>query len=407
MLQGMVAKGATDILFSTGSPPMGRFGGRLRPISSDRFSNELLEKMVYALMNDEQRTKFEMTGELDLTVNISGVGRFRSNVFRQRGSVAVAFRPIVAKIPSLQEQGLPEAIAEILMGRDGLVLVTGPGDSGKTTTLASLVNHINENREGHVVTFEDPVEFIHETRKSLVDQREIGRDTASYASGLKMVRNQAPDVLLIDQLPDMETIAGALRLAESGNLVLSSLPTRSATQAVDRLINVFPPYQQQQIRTQVAMTLRAVLAQQLVPGTDGKSRVLAREVLLVNKSIRQLILDEKVHLIPNAINSAVHTGMISMDASLRKLRDEGAISLDSAVARASDPSSMSSAARTEGDLGTLEKALYDQNIQVRKKAEAQLQLMAGQGNEAAQEVLNQFAQFYQTNFEEKKLGVRR
>ncbi|MBI4866678.1 MAG: PilT/PilU family type 4a pilus ATPase [Candidatus Wallbacteria bacterium] len=408
MLQDMVSKGATDIIFSTGSAPAGRFGGRLLPYNQDKFPAELLNKMVFdVMMNEEQRTRFEMTGEMDLTVNLAGVGRFRANVYRQRGELAVAFRTIMSRIPSLTELELPESVRRLLDFPDGLILVAGPSDSGRTTTVASMLDHVNNTRECHIVTVEDPVEFIHTTRKSLISQRELGRDTASYASALKVILKQAPDVVFIDEMPDLETIVGVLKLAETGHLVITTVPARTSGQAVDRLINLFPPYQQQQIRTQLAMTLRGVIAQQLLPGVSDAQRVAAREVLIAAPPIVSLIQEGKTHLIPNVVAQGGALGMIAMDEHLRQLAEAGRIAPRVAMARATDSAKMVDAQRGQADLANLEKALYDPSADRRKAAELELQKLASTGNKGASEILEQFARFYQTNFDDKKIGVRR
>ncbi len=408
MLQNMVAKGASDIIFSAGSPPVGRFGGKLRPYNQEKFPAELLKKMVFeVMMNDEQRTQFDMTGELDMTLDIPGVGRFRANVFRQKAGVAVAFRTIMGQIPSLQELGIPEMVSKLLEQPEGLILVAGPSDSGKTTTVASMLDHVNNTRECHIITVEDPIEFVHQTKKSLVNQRQLGRDTASYTSALKVVLKQAPDVIYIDEMPDLETIAGVLKLAETGHLVITTLPARTAGQAVDRLINIFPPYQQQQIRTQLGMTIRAVIAQQLLPSIAGDARIAAREIMIAAPPIVRLIQEGKTHLIPNAISQSSALGMVTMDTHLQQLAGEGKISNRSAVASATDSSKMTDAARVDSDLSALEKSLYDQSPDKRRAAEVELKKLADGGSEAAQEILNQFASFYQTNFDEKKVGLRK
>ncbi|MBI3891038.1 MAG: Flp pilus assembly complex ATPase component TadA, partial [Candidatus Wallbacteria bacterium] len=317
------------------------------------------------------------------------------------------FRTIMGRIPSLQELEFSDSVQRLLDFSDGLILVAGPSDSGKTTTVASMLDHVNNTRECHIVTVEDPVEFIHTTKKSLVSQRELGRDTASYSSAIKVILKQAPDVIFIDEMPDLETIVGVLKLAETGHLAISTVPARTTGAAIDRLINLFPPYQQQQIRTQLAMTLRGVVSQQLLPGVSGAQRVAAREVLIAAPPVVSLIQEGKTHLIPNVIAQGAALGMISMDAHLRQLAEAGRIAARVAMARATDTGKMIEAQRTDSDLANLEKALYDPSADRRKAAELELKKRAADGNKGASEILEQFSRFYQTNFDDKKIGLRR
>ena len=408
MLDDMVKRGSTDIILSANHVPMCRIGGRLVPYGQEVFKPELIRKMVCDVMLDEaQRARFEQAGETDVTVNLAGVGRFRASVYRQRGEMAVAFRTIRSQPPGLAELGLPEIVSRLLEHEDGLILVAGPSDSGKTTTVASMLDHLNATRECHIVTVEDPIEFIHGTKKGLVSQRELGRDTASYKTALRGILKQAPDVVFVDELPDLETIAGALKLAETGHLVLSTLPARSAALAIDRLIDIFPPYQQQQIRTQLALTLRGIIVQQLLPAASGTDRVAAREVLVATPAVATLIRDGKTHLIPGVIAQGGDPGMLSMDAELLRLKSAGLIGEQVAIARANDPGAMTGARRAETDLAALEKQLYDQEPGKRQGAELALKKLAAAGNRGATEILEQFGRFYQTNFEERKIGLRR
>ncbi|MBI4870300.1 MAG: PilT/PilU family type 4a pilus ATPase [Candidatus Riflebacteria bacterium] len=408
MLSDMVTRGATDILLSANHTPMCRFGDRLLPYGEEPFRAELIRKMVFEVMLDEEhRSEFEETGETDVTVNLQGVGRFRASVYRQRGEMSVAFRTIRARVPTLEELQLPPSVERLLDAVDGLVLVGGPSDSGKTTTVAAMLDHLNARREGHIVTVEDPIEFILPSKKCLVSQRELGRDTASYRTALKVILRQAPDIVFIDEMPDLETVAGVLKLAETGHLVISTLPARTAAQAVDRLIDIFPPYQQQQIRAQLALTLRGIVIQQLLPATNGSDRIAAREVLVATPSVTSLIQENKTHLLPNVIAQNGSDGMVSMDTELRRLAESGTISEPMALARASDPAALASAHPADTSLAGLEKALYDHAAEKRRAAEMELKRLAAGGNRSAADILEQFGRFYQTNFEERKIGLRR
>lgn len=305
---------------------MVRFQGRLRAYGKEVLTPELSKRMVYSLLDDEQKAKFEETLELDLSISIKNVGRFRVNCYRQQNFVGAAFRVIMSRIPTMEELKLPPVVQQFVYYGQGLVLVTGPTGSGKSTTLAAIVDKINESQKQHIITIEDPIEYVHAHNRCLVDQREVGNDTLSFANALKYVLRQDPDVVLVGEMRDLETIAAALTLAETGHLVFSTLHTQNAAQTIDRIVDVFPPYQQQQIRVQVSLTLKAVVSQLLLPSTDNFSRVCAREIMIMNPSIANLIREGKTHMITNVIQTGASEGMQTMDDSLQLLMEAGLIS---------------------------------------------------------------------------------
>jgi twitching motility protein PilT len=284
-------------------------------------------------MNEVQTRKFSEQGELDFSYSLTGVGRFRVNAFRQRGSVGVVIRLIPFNIPTPDQLSLPPVCMDFATLHKGLVLVTGPTGSGKSTTLASLVDSINRTRSAHIVTVEDPIEYLHQHRLSLVNQREIGYDTLSFANALRAVLRQDPDVILVGEMRDLETISTAVTAAETGHLVFSTLHTNDATQAVDRMIDVFPPHQQQQIRVQLATVLQGVIAQQLLPRADQKGRVAALEILLATPAVRNLIREGKTYQIPTVIQTNGKLGMQSMEKAIQDLQRAGRISPEVALER--------------------------------------------------------------------------
>jgi twitching motility protein PilT len=315
---------------------MVRFQGRLRPYGKEPLTPELSKRMVYSLLDDEQKAVFEEKLELDLSISIKGIGRFRVNCYKQQGFVGAAFRVIMAEIPTLDQLRLPPVIRQMCHYPNGLVLVTGPTGSGKSTTLAAMVNEINEQHKYHLVTIEDPIEFVHSHKASLVDQREVGVDTLNFQNALKYVLRQNPDVIMVGEMRDLETIAAALTLAETGHLVFSTLHTTSAAQTIDRIVDVFPPYQQQQIRVQVSLCLRAVVCQLLLPSTDAFSRVAAREIMVNTAATANLIREGKSHMITNVIQTQKQLGMCTMDDSVLELVGTQKVTKETAMARLSD-----------------------------------------------------------------------
>ncbi len=320
LLRYAVRMGASDLHLTASMPPTIRLHGALRPMEEmARIDNETLRALIYGVLTQSQREQFEAEHELDTSHEIAGVGRFRVNVCMQRGTVAVALRPIPRQVPPLETLGLPDAVAIFAHLRRGLVLVTGPTGSGKSTTLASLIDVINTTRPLHVVTVEDPIEFIHEHKHSIVTQREVGDDTVSFAEALRRALRQDPDVILVGEMRDLETISTALTAAETGHLVLATLHTQDAPSTIDRVIDVFPPNQQEQIRIQLASSLAGVVTQQLVPTADGKGRVVAAEVLVCTPAMQNLIRGAKTHQIYSLMQTGAQHGMQTMDQSLAQL----------------------------------------------------------------------------------------
>jgi twitching motility protein PilT len=338
LLVALMDLGGSDLHLSAGSPPQMRLNGRLMEMEGyDRLRPEELRSMVYDILSVRQREKFEEEFELDASHPVAGRGRFRVNVFLQRGSVGVVMRAIPNRIESLSALGMPPIVSELAMKPRGLVLVTGATGSGKTTTLASMVDLINTERSLHIMTVEDPIEFMHSHRSSVVNQREVGTDTTSFARALISALRQDPDVILVGEMRDPETMATALTAAETGHLVLATLHTHDAPGSVERIIDVFPPFQQQQVRVQLAESIQGVISQQLLPTTDGLGRVPAVEVLVATPAVRNLIREGKVPQIKSAMQAGGKFGMQTMDNSLADLARAGRVDLAIASERAASP----------------------------------------------------------------------
>mgnify|MGYP006269024551 CR=1 FL=1 len=325
---------ASDLHLTVGAAPTIRVDGRLVPLDEPVVDQTSLRSAVDALLRPDQRERFDREKELDFAHEIPGRSRFRVNLYQQRGSIGVALRAIPTDIPALEDLGLPATVAEFAKLPRGLVLVTGVTGSGKSTTLASLLDVINGERHDHIMTVEDPIEFEHRNRNCIVNQREVGEDTHSFAEALKHVLRQDPDVILIGEMRDPETIATAITAAETGHLVFATLHTVDAPQTIDRIIDVFPPYQQAQVRIQLAGTLRGVVAQQLLPHAKGTGRVVATEVLWVTPAVRNLIRESKTFQIPSVIQSGARYGMQTMDQSLAALVSNGKVAKELAFERA-------------------------------------------------------------------------
>jgi twitching motility protein PilT len=335
LLKYAVEYGASDLHLTVGRPPMVRINGRLVPSGYDEvLTGEDTKALAYSILTEEQIEQYEEEHELDLSYGIPDVSRFRVNVFRQRGQVAGVFRTIGEDIFTMEELDLPECVYQLARLPRGLVCVTGPTGCGKSTTLSAMINLINHERECHIVTIEDPIEFVHPHINSTVNQRELGSDTLSFPRALKSVLREDPDVILVGEMRDLETIAAALTLAETGHLVLSTLHTQDAAQTVDRIIDVFPPYQQEQIRVQLGGTLKGVISQLLVPRADGEGRVAVREILVVNPAVSNIIREGKTHQIYSALQTGFNEGMVTMERSLGELHGAGVISEDEGASRA-------------------------------------------------------------------------
>lgn len=332
--------GASDVHLTVGIPPKMRVNGDLITMDYPKLMPADTLDILIGVMSEAQRERFEERGEYDFSFSISCCGRFRVNAYKQRGSVAMAFRLVATSIPSPEELGVPESVIELYQRRRGLVLVTGPTGSGKSTTLAAIIDKINNNRDAHVITLEDPIEFLHQHKLSMVNQREIGLDSENYASALRAALREDPDVILVGEMRDFETISVAITAAETGHLVLSTLHTIGAASTVDRVIDVFPPHQQQQIRVQLANVLEAVISQQLIPTADGRERVAAFEVMHANHAVRNLIREGKSHQLSSVMQTNRKAGMITMDEAIAQLYADGKIDRESAVQFAQDTDSM-------------------------------------------------------------------
>ncbi len=336
-LEEVLLQGASDLHMTVNAPPMLRINGSLQPAGSTvPWSREKVVSALFSILNEEQKEIFERDLELDFAYTISSDARFRVNMYQQRGSMGGAFRIIPTELKQLQALGIPESVGNFAQLARGLVLVTGPTGSGKSTTLAALIDLVNSTRADHIVTVEDPIEFLHHHKKSIVNQREVGSDTHSFGAALKHVLRQDPDVILIGELRDLETISVALTAAETGHLVFATLHTQDAPQTIDRVIDVFPPHQQGQVRAQLAATLQGVICQSLVKRADGKGRAVATEVLIMTSAIANLIREGKTYQIVSMMQAGRAQGMHTMDQHLADLVSTGTITYETAVEKAHD-----------------------------------------------------------------------
>ncbi|MCM1990880.1 type IV pilus twitching motility protein PilT [Oceanirhabdus seepicola] len=330
LLENTIQCNASDLHLTVGASPNVRVDGELQrlnykklmPLDTEEYAKEILE---------EKFDEYMEMGEYDISFSLAGLGRFRVNVYKQRGSHAIAIRVVGQKIPSLKELSMPKALKELSEQQRGLVLVTGPTGSGKSTTLAALVNEINNNRSAHIITLEDPIEYLHKHSKSIVNQREIGKDSTSYNRALRAILREDPDVILVGEMRDLETISIALTAAETGHLVLSTLHTVGTVKTIDRIIDVFPPHQQQQIKVQLAAVLKGVVSQQLIPSTEGNGRICAQEIMKNTNAIQNLIREGKTHQIESLIQTGSKYDMKTMDMCLADLCKKGVISKEDAI----------------------------------------------------------------------------
>ncbi len=341
LLRELVGRGASDLHLTVGQRPTLRIDGTLRELEETAaLVSADTEGLAAALLTTDQRRRFDEEHDLDFAFDVPGLARFRGNCFRQRGRIALALRHIPHRVESLEELGLPPIMSRLAARPRGLVLVTGPTGSGKSTTLAAMVDLINRRRCGHVITIEDPIEFLHPHRRCIVNQREVGGDTRSFATGLKYSLRQDPDVILVGEMRDAETMGAALTIAETGHLVLSTLHTNSAADSVNRVVDAFPAHSQQQVRTQLASVLEGVVTQILLPRALGSGRVVATEVLVCTDAIRAVIRDEKVHQIRSLMEAGRRHGMQTMNDSLARLYLNGEVRLEAALGSSSDPAAL-------------------------------------------------------------------
>jgi twitching motility protein PilU len=352
-LKLMVQKNGSDLFFSTGAPPNLKAEGHTMPIGDTPMAPGMVRKLAYSIMNDDQVKEYERTMEGNLAISISGLGRFRVNVFRQRGDVAMVIRYIKGNIPSIEDLNLPQKLKELIMEPRGLVLIVGSTGSGKSTTLASMIDFRNEQQTGHILTIEDPVEFLHTHKKSVVDQREVGLDTLSYEMALKNAMREAPDVILIGEIRDQQTMQHAISYAETGHLCLSTLHANNANQALDRIINFFPDTAHHQLYMDLSLNLKAVVSQRLIKSTDGQ-RVPAVEIMLLSTFIAELIQKGDIHAVKEAMEQGTERGMQTFDQALYKLYKEDKISLENALANADSRNNLSLRIRLDesGDINT-------------------------------------------------------
>jgi twitching motility protein PilT len=347
LLRAVVEKGASDLHVTTGTPPQLRIDGSLLPIKTAPLTPIDTKALCYSVLTEEQKVQFERDNELDLSFGVKGLARFRGNIFVQRGAVAGVFRQIPFRIMSFEELGLPPVIAKLSNMPSGLVLVTGPTGSGKTTTLAAIIDKINAEQRSHILTIEDPIEFLHPNKLSVVNQREVGADTNSYKDALRYALRQDPDVVLIGELRDLTAVEAALTISETGHLVLATLHTNSAIQSINRIVDMFPPHHQSQIRSQLSFVLQGVITQMLVPNANGPGRSLALEVLIPNAAIRNLIREDKAHQIYSSMQMGQSTtGMQTMNQSLYSLFTRKQITREEALNRSTEADELEMMIRT-------------------------------------------------------------
>lgn len=336
LLRTLVIKKSSDLHFQAGSPPIFRVNGELSFSDLSPLSSKDIEKYIYSIMGKDQKEEFNRTHRFDFSYSVPGIARFRVNVYQQQGCIGAVMRCIPFEIPTLEELGLPPIVKELATKSNGLILVTGPTGSGKSTTLAAIIGYINSNIKGHIITIEDPLEFIHQNKLCEINQREVGLDTDSFAAALRDALREDPNVVLVGEMRDLDTISNAITAAETGHLVFATLHTNDAAQTVDRMIDVFPPHQQPQIRTQLASTLRAVIAQKLLRKKDGSGRIAAFEIMVVNTAIKHLIKEGNTNQIYSAIQTGRQEGMQGLEQSLKNFCKDGLISVEEAMHHAND-----------------------------------------------------------------------
>jgi len=354
LLEMMMKKKASDLHITVGTPPQLRIDGKLQKLPMEPLTPEETKKLAYSIMSEKQRQKFEEKSELDLSFGIENLSRYRCNVFMQRGNVAVAIRQIPFRVPSFEELGLSKVVSEFTNLPRGLVLITGPTGSGKSTTLAAIIDKINRERNLHIITVEDPIEYLHRHNSSLINQREVYSDTQSFASALKYALREDPDVVLIGEMRDLETVESALNISETGHLAFATLHTSSCAESITRIIDVFPTNQQEQVRVTLSFVLQAVVTQQLIPKIGG-GRVLGVEIMIATPAIRALIRDEKIHQIYSSIQAGQKYGMRTMNQSLAELYLAHKITLAEAQARTSNPQELNDLLNLKQEVAAMSK----------------------------------------------------
>jgi twitching motility protein PilT len=336
LLRITIEKGASDLHITVGVPPTIRLNGELVQIGADKLVPIDTEQYARTILDEKDYSEYEAKGEMDTSYSVAGLGRFRVNIFKQRGSDAMAIRVVSLRIPTLKDLEFPPIIRELTERQRGLVLVTGPTGSGKSTTLAAMINEINSTRSAHIITLEDPVEYLHKHNRSIINQREIGKDSSSYQNALKAVLREDPDIILVGEMRDIETISIAITAAETGHLVFSTLHTIGAAKTIDRIIDVFPPFQQQQIKVQLAAVLQGIVSQQLLPKSFNDGRVAALEIMTITPAIQNLIREGKTHQIESSVQTGAKFGMKSMDMALAELYKKGQITSETALTHSVD-----------------------------------------------------------------------
>ncbi|MDD5681172.1 MAG: type IV pilus twitching motility protein PilT [Candidatus Omnitrophica bacterium] len=340
LLRTLVVKKASDLHLQAGSPPIFRVNGELSFSDLNPLPPREIEKYVYSIMKEDQKAVFDRTHRFDFSYSVPGIARFRVNAYRQRGCVGAVMRFIPFEIPAIEDLGLPPVIKDLAKKPNGLVLITGPTGSGKSTTLAAIIGYINSFLKGHIITIEDPIEFLHKNNLCEINQREVGVDTESFAAALKDALREDPNVILVGEMRDLDTISNAITAAETGHLVFATLHTNDASQTIDRIVDVFPPHQQPQVRLQLSATLRAVIAQTLLRRKDSSGRVAAFEIMIGNSAIKNLIKDGKTNQIYTTIQTGRQEGMQLMDYALETLCKNGVVTAEEAMSKASDPKSL-------------------------------------------------------------------
>jgi len=349
LLEMVVENDASDLHLAVGLPPVLRIDGELKMARYEPLTAPIAQRMLYDILSDDQIQRFETELELDCSYAMRKIARFRVNIYRERGNVAGAFRLIPTRIPTIRELGLPPVVEDLARKRRGLLLTTGPTGSGKSTSQAAIIGQINEERGEHIITIEDPIEYLHSHKKSIINQREVGEDTHSFANALRSALREDPDVLLVGEMRDLETIQLAITAAETGHLVLATLHTNNAAESVDRAIDVFPPSQQEQIRVMLANNLLAILSQQLLPRAGQPGRIAAVEVMIASSAIRNLIRENKAFQMHSIIQTSAEQGMQTMDQALRDLHQQGLITLEVAMNRAHNPAELEKMLAGVGD----------------------------------------------------------